>query len=145
MSTRLSQLARLSWRERGWLLQAVLLLPAIAIALRIAPARIIRALGDRPRGWRRVPIDRRRAERIAHMVAAAAQYGPYRATCLPQSIVLLWLLARDGMSGELRYGVRKDRTIAAHCWIELGGEPLIDSPAVHRHFAVLEPVSRWGR
>jgi hypothetical protein len=81
------------------------------------------------------------------MVAAAAEYGPYRASCLPQALVLQWLLRRDGIRGELRYGVKKlNHAVTAHCWVELEGEPLIDSPVVHRHFAVLEPSpARWSR
>jgi len=136
----------LPWRERWLLAQAMVLLPATALALRFVPLRHLRSIIDRPRTTRRAH-DKARADRIAHMVAAAAAHGPYRATCLPQSIVLQWLLRRDGMRGELRYGVRQvDGTVTRHCWVELDGEPLIDSAAVRRKFAVLEPSSaRWSR
>ena len=127
----------LSWRERWHFAQAVVLLPLTAAALRFVPLRRWRGVIDRPRPRRR-PHDKARADRIAHMVAAAAAYGPYRASCLPQSLVLQWLLRRDGMRGELRFGVRRiGGDLTAHCWIELDGEPLIDSGEVRRHFAVL--------
>lgn len=139
MTASAAALGRLTWFERRMLAESLLLLPMTSLALRWLPLRIIRVVTDRPRRWRREPIDRARADRIAHMVAAAAQHGPYRASCLPQSLVLQFLLRRDGMRGELRYGVRKiDDAVQAHCWIELNGEPLIDSPQVHRHYAVLE-------
>jgi hypothetical protein len=38
--------------------------------------------------------------------------------------------------------VRKDvGVLAAHAWVEYRGQPLIDSPAVHDRFAVLEPAN----
>ena len=139
MTGNVAALRKLSWFERRMLAESLLLLPMTSLALRFLPLRVIRVVNDRPRRWRREPIDRGRAGRIAHMVAAAAQHGPYRASCLPQSLVLQFLLRRDGMRGELRYGARKiDGAVQAHCWIEINGEPLIDSPQVHRHYAVLE-------
>lgn len=136
----------LTWFERRVFLASIALLPLTQLALRCVAFRALRAITDRPRSFRREPPDRARAVRIAHMVAAAADCGPYAATCLPQSLVLQWMLRRDGMRGELRWGVKTvTGGVAAHCWIELDGAPLIDSPAVHRHFAVLEPASRWGR
>ena len=139
MTANAAALRRLTWFERRLLGESLLLLPIASLALRFLPLRAVRAITDRPRRWPREPIDRERADRIAHMVAAAAQYGPHHASCLPQSLVLQFLLRRDGMRGELRYGVRKiDGAVQAHCWIELNGEPLIDSPHVHRQYAVLE-------
>lgn len=136
----------LSWKERWLFAQALLLLPVVALAVRCVPFRHLRAIVDRPSP--NLKSDRARGDRIAHMVAAAAAYGPYRAMCVPQSLVLQWLLRRHGIRGELRYGVKKvDAEINAHCWVELDGQPLIDSPDVHRHYAVLEPSSapRWRR
>jgi hypothetical protein len=148
MAARPATFRKLPWRERWWLAQSLVLLPVTALALRVVPLRRLRVVFDRPRSKRR-DNDVTRATRIAHMVAAAAEYGPYRATCLPQSLVLQLLLRNDGMRGELKYGVRKvDDTVAAHCWVELDGAPLIDSPDVHRRFAVLEPsapAARWVR
>lgn len=139
---------KLPWRERWLLMQAVLLLPLTAAALRVVPLRYLHQVVDRQSRYPRA-TDMSRANRIAHMIAAAAEFGPYRASCLPQSLVLQFLLRRAGMRGEMKYGVRRvDGHVTAHCWIELGGQPLIDSPEVRRQFAVLEPTSaasRWGR
>jgi len=138
----------LPWRERWLLIQSALLLPLTAAALRVVPLRHLHHVVDRPSVHPR-RTDMAWANRIAHMVAAAAAFGPYRASCLPQSLVLKFLLRRDGMRGELTYGVRRvDGHVTAHCWIELDGKPLIDSPEVRRRFAVLQPTSaasRWSR
>ena len=139
MAVKVAQLRKLTWFEWRLLAGSLVLLPITALALRVLRLGTVRVVNDRPRRWRRDPPDRARADRIAHMVAAAAHHGPYRASCLPQSLVVQYLLRRDGMRGELRYGVRKtDGAVHAHCWIEIDGEPLIDSPEVHRHYAVLE-------
>lgn len=127
----------LPWRERRLLATAMAYLPLTALALKVMPFGKLRAIVDRQP---KAPIhhDRQRADRIAHMVAAAAEYGPYRATCVPQSLVLQWLLRRRGMRGEVRYGARRiDGTMTTHCWVELDGEPLIDSADVRNHFAEL--------
>ena len=143
-----SRLLELPWRERWWLAQSLVLLPLTALALRFVALRRLRSVTERPR-LRKRDVDFARADRLAHMVAAAAQYGPYRATCLPQSLVLQWLLRRDGMRGQLKYGVRKvDDAMAAHCWVEIDGRPLIDSPESRRQFTVLEqfpPAPRGAR
>ena len=127
----------LSWRERWLLAQSVALLPAMAVALRfVSPGRLLRFI-ERRGGSVRV-VDRSRSDRIAHMVAAAAAYGPYRASCLPQSLVLLLLLRRHGLAGDLKFGVAtSDLRLRAHCWVEINGKPLIDSAAVHQQFATL--------
>ena len=149
MGDKLAALQRLSWSERRWLAVSLVLLPATMLALRVVPVRTLRRIAERRRGPEPRLPDRARADRIAHMVAAAATYGPFPATCLPQALVLQWLLRRHGMHGELRFGATTaGGELSAHCWIELDGEPLIDSPEVQRQYAMLEPsaaVSRWRR
>lgn len=147
MTGRLGKFAALTWHERRLFMVAALMLPMTALALRAFPNRTLTFFeARRPR---HPALARLSADRIAHMVAAAAHYGPYRATCLPQSLVLRYVLQRAGLAGELRYGIRKkDGRVDAHCWIELDGRPLIDSPDVHRLFAVLEPsaaAAQWRR
>ncbi len=58
----------------------------------------------------------------AKMVTAAAQRGPFRASCLPQSLVLWWLLRRQYIECELCFGVRKHPTqLEAHAWVQCLG------------------------
>lgn len=134
-------LLRLSWRERGLLAAALVLLPMTAAALRAGGFRHLRSQAAVPATRRRAPGQPSEAavtQSTARMVAAASHYGPYRATCLPQSLVLQWMLRRQGIGTELRFGVRRaGGALDAHCWVEHQGRPLIDSPLVYSKFAPL--------
>jgi hypothetical protein len=135
----------LTWRERRILLLAMLLLPAIALGLRVRGLRGVRAVLAGCYTFPEVEVGGEcslaNARAVARLVAAAARHGPYRAKCLPVSLVLAWLLRRQGIETELRLGVRKTAAgLEAHAWIELGGIPLIDSPQVHERFVAFEPV-----
>jgi hypothetical protein len=115
----------LSPAERRLFLAAALLLPAVAVALRLVGLRRCQAALARlaPGGRRAVPPGR--AADAARMVLAASRHAPCRADCLRRSLVLWWLLRRAGLPGELRLGVRKqDGQLEAHAWVELGGRPL---------------------
>ena len=80
-----------------------------------------------------------RAALVAEMVRAAAHYGIGRPSCLEQSLVLWWLLARRGIASDLRVGVRKhEENFEAHAWVECGGTILSDLEAEHRHFAAFD-------
>ncbi len=78
----------------------------------------------------------------AKMVTAAAQRGPFRASCLPQSLVLWWLLRRQGIDNKLRFGVRKnpDR-LEAHAWVELSNTVLNDRADISRRFLPFKRAS----
>ena len=81
----------------------------------------------------------RRAAEVARLVAAATQYGPHRASCLPVTLTLSWLLRRQGIMTDLRLGVRKVAArLEAHAWVEYQGLPLIDDPDVHERFAAFD-------
>ena len=59
------------------------------------------------------------ARSAARMTTIAANRGPYRATCLRRSLLLLWLLRRRGITASIRFGVRRqERRIGSPC---LGG------------------------
>lgn len=131
----LRDLSLFEWRI---LTTSLVMLPAAAIGLRLfGLARVQRFFAGEPR-TAVAGDERMRAEQIAHMVAAAAHYSPYKATCLPQSIVLQRQLRRLGIASDLRFGVRAEgAAIDAHSWVEHQGAPLIDSPAVRERFAEL--------
>jgi hypothetical protein len=73
------------------------------------------------------------------MVQAAIRYGFGHPTCLEKSLTLWWLLARQGISCNLRIGARKtNKKVEAHAWVEYEGVPLSDPEELHRHYAVFE-------
>src|SRR5829696_5839561 len=103
----------LSWAERALLVEATLLLPAVAAIIslrglrrgqsalgRMAPVRGNPDLGAHA-------SDEPLARAVARMVRAAAAHGPYKANCLQQSVTLWWLLRRNGLESDLRIGTRK--------------------------------------
>lgn len=94
-----------------------------------------------------------RARRVARMVSIAANHGPYRASCLPRSLLTWWLLRRQGIATALLFGVnREGGAFSAHAWVELDGVVINDGPQVaKRHapfdadLATIAPRNRQGR
>jgi hypothetical protein len=137
-----ARLRRLSWPERWWLLQALLLLPLTSLALRwwgfrrwqvilagLLPGRPALAIDDRAQTLAQ-------ACGTARLVEALARRLPFRASCLHQSWVLWWLLRRQGIPAELRIGVRKPASqLEAHAWVEYQDRVLNDADDVRQRYA----------
>ncbi len=149
------RLRRLSTAERRLLAQSLILLPLTAVALRVVGFRRWQALLARLAPVA-TPPEADEADRIgqgraaARLVDAAARRGAYRATCLPRSLVLWWLLRRRGIDAELRIGVRKEAgQFQAHAWVEYRGAALNDGTDVAERFArfdraITPAVARTG-
>jgi len=136
---------RLSGFERVILLGAAAGLTATSLGLRLAGFRrwkVIAALfthapalnsvahGDAKTGAGRD---------IARMAAAAARYLPFRTNCLEQSLVLWWLLRRQGIPADLKIGARKEADkFEAHAWVEFEGGVAGGSGEEHLHFVPFE-------
>ena len=135
--------------ERLLLVRLVLLLPAIGAALHLLDFKRTRDLLARFAHSSEAPPAAEDAamadiaHRIARLVGIAANHGPYRATCLRQSLALWWLLRRRGIPAELRIGVRKDGgELQAHAWVEHQGQALNDmqrTTAAYAAFALSIP------
>jgi hypothetical protein len=124
----------------------MLLLPAIGAALRLVGFKRTRDVLARLAAGRKAQpsadsaAETEQAGRIARLVSIAANHGPYRATCLRQSLALWWLLRRRGVAAELRLGVRKDQgELQAHAWVEHNGQALNDTQAVTASYAAFRP------
>lgn len=75
----------------------------------------------------------------AHMVNAADRHGPVHPSCLVKSLTLWWLLGRQGISSELRIGVRKEGgNLEAHAWVERDGIALNEPEERHQHYAAFD-------
>ncbi|CAN5350504.1 hypothetical protein BH18GEM1_BH18GEM1_07030 [soil metagenome] len=141
----LPKLARLSRRERRLLTQAVVLLPLTALGLRVVGwGRWHGFLARIPPSGRRPPLVTEaelpdRIQVVSRMTGAAAARLPWKATCLEQSLVLWWLLRRQGVESEVRFGVRKDDDrFQAHAWVEHPLGILDESPEGEHRFAPFE-------
>ena len=143
------------------LAQAAVLLPTVRFALKfVTVARLqlcgVRTLSDSRRnspalmpsgpsnGETKAPsIDLSQTtglapETIARLVRVAAERGPYRAKCLEQSLLLRWLLLRQGIEAQIMFGARKeDEQMQAHAWVEVKGVALSEDNGVHRDFSPL--------
>jgi hypothetical protein len=125
-------------------LQAWVLLPPIALALRVFGLRgLWAALDGGARGMAgsggEGAQDLGRARSTARLVQHAARFSPFRATCLTRSLVLWWLLGRQGIASDLRIGVAKEAArFQAHAWVEHLGVVLNEDDDVVQRFAALE-------
>ena len=158
MRRRLEQLRALAPWERRLLVRLALLLPAIGAALHLLGfkqtrdllARLIPAPSEQHRigatalssdPFASDPFASDKPQRIARLVSIAANHGPYRATCLRQSLALWWLLRRRGIAAELRIGVRKDgAALLAHAWVEHEGQALNHVQGAHESYAAFGPL-----
>jgi len=158
----LRRLFQLSARELWVLVQAVVLLPAVRCALRFVTITRLQLLGVRTlagSGPGPAPMPSRShnsetahnidlplatgqsPKTIARMVRIAAKHGLYRAKCLEQSLVLRWLLQRQGIDARIVFGARKDdEQMQAHAWVEVNGVALSEDNGVYQDFSPLDEL-----
>ena len=88
------------------------------------------------------PATRQRVRVIARIMRTAAQHGIFRPNCLQRSLVLWWLLRRNHIAGEIRFGARREAgKLKAHAWVECFGFALNESSDVCLHYSRFEGVA----
>jgi len=147
---RWSRFWRLEAHERRLLVAAFVMLPLTRLALRMVGFRRWQAMLTRfvPHSSPPAPANAAaRGELTARMVRAAAREGLGSPNCLSRSLVLWWLLARQGFPAELRIGARKkDAALEAHAWVELAGRVLGEDDDPHSRYAAFhQPVAAAPR
>ena len=143
MTGKLSRFRALSWSERYLLVSSMLLLPFFWIALRAWGLSRFQAWLNRSPVVAGASPGADRLAAIAALVNIAGRYSPGPSTCLTRSLLLLWLMRRRGVCGELRVGVRlvEDR-LDAHAWVEYQGKPINDVQDVSERYATFDgPLS----
>ena len=99
---------------------------------------------------KRVPIDSSpspeiailRAMKLSAIVEAAARRRLGNATCLRRSLVLWYLLRKEGIESELRFGVRKvSDEIIGHAWVEIDGSVINDDVRYIKQFTPMDVES----
>ena len=79
-----------------------------------------------------------KARNTARMVRSAAERGLYPANCLPQSMLLWWLLRWQRTHSELKLGMQKEMDILkGHAWVEMDGVVLNDTADVGDRYHAL--------
>jgi len=74
------------------------------------------------------------------------RYIPYKGTCLSRSMLLYWLLRREGVETNLRIGVKKDQEVfKAHAWLEYKTIVLNDLQRIDEQYAPISEGIKLGR
>lgn len=139
LGAKLRRLKELTARERQFLLSAMVMLPFSVLALRLVGLQRYQRWLNRGRIALKPALNCDpvvAAKQASRMVNIAARYGLVRATCLPQSLTLAWLMRRMGQESQLQIGVRKENEVLkAHAWVEWQGYVLNDAADVTERFA----------
>jgi hypothetical protein len=140
------KLRRFSSLERGaqkLFLRAMVILPVVALSLRWRGFQATQASLQKSISSGIQELDSALATRhvvlTAHMVNAADRHGLVHPSCLAKSMALWWLLGRQGISSELRIGIRKENEkFQAHAWVERAGTALNEPEEHHHHYAAFD-------
>jgi hypothetical protein len=136
----LEKLSALTGAERRLLLVSLAVIPWVSAGLAaFGFGRMRAAMARWPHEGRgrfaTAQAESARAASVARVVAIASGRGPIRTTCLRRSLLLWWLLRRDGIETVIRVGVnRDDGTLRAHAWVEHRGQPLNDAADIALRF-----------
>lgn len=140
MWERLRRFSNLPAPARGLFLRAAVLLPWVALRLRLHGFQATRDLLQNSKCALRTDLNptevAERATLTSRMVRAAARHGFGNPSCLEESLVLMHLLRRQGIASQLRIGVKKNvPKFEAHAWVERDSEALNEIEALHDHYA----------
>jgi hypothetical protein len=140
-----SKFIALSSREKQLLAASLVVMPINGLALRVMSLRrwrsvLLRLTPVDAASWEAHPeslLDQ--ANQTARIVRVAASRGPYRVNCLQQSLTLWWLLRRQKIESNIRFGARRDDgKFEAHAWVEFRGFALNEDPGIHHSFTPFE-------
>jgi Transglutaminase-like superfamily len=139
MQTRLSKFIKLSAPDRRLLTTAVVSLIKARLTVMFVPVRNI-LLPATPRYEASSPDTD--AARISWAVETAARIVPTAKNCLVRAIAGREMLARRGVSSQIRLGVAKNspETLSAHAWLECGGI-VVTGEGEHRSYAAMPAPS----
>lgn len=89
------------------------------------------------------------AEQIARTVASAAAHHLWPLRCLPRALATWRLCAARGIDAQLRIGVRAGvrpgaGSIAAHAWIEVGGDAIGEPQGIEERYLPLAAAASSG-
>lgn len=140
MTSKIRTLAGMAPADRAVARRAAIGLLYVPLMLRLV--RIDRLQGLLRRRFPANPGDPSRLSRVAGIVSRVVAAHPYRANCLERSLVYWWLLGREGIGSDLRFGVRPSAsgTPDFHAWIEVEGAVINDRPDIAEEFLPFEPV-----
>lgn len=139
---RLRKFLALAPAGRALLVRNLMLLPVVAVLLRMAGFARTRAWLGRRAARRPHTAPTLAPREIARLVDAPAAF--LGVGCLSRSLVLWHELGAHAIASEIRLGVARPcgGDVSAHAWVEFDGSPLNDAPDVAKRFVVLpEPIA----
>jgi hypothetical protein len=149
LTRRLSRLKQLEATEKRTLLTAAGCLPLFWLAVRVVGLKTFHRWLRGAKRDSAVPAPTHEAmRRLAALIDMAANtLGPDN--CLSKSLLLDWLLHRQGIESELRIGVELlSGRLSAHAWVEVDGVPINDRADIaqsYAPFAAIAPASAFRR
>jgi hypothetical protein len=128
---------RLSRSDRQLFVEAALLIPVLAVSLRVFDVqRTLRWIEGAFRPRRRTSDeDEAIVDRAVRALRRTRRHAPYAGRCLPRALALKWMLGRRGVESALRFGARMEQgRFSAHAWVERHGVVLEDFPQLTARF-----------
>jgi len=117
--------SRLRPGDAPMLAEALAALALASLAIALLPFRRVAAFAS-PAGPGRARIDSETVRRARSAVTGWSRRVPWRAVCFQKGLALHWMLRRRGIPSVLLYGARRDgEGLAAHVWVDVGGETVI--------------------
>ena len=141
MWERLQRFRALDREARSIFVRAMLVLPVVAQSLRWRGFAATQESLRRRKSPAKKSSDpsNQDLELTVRMVKAAVSHSFGHPSCLEESLTLWWLLARRGITSDVRIGVRKQaEEFEAHAWVERDGIALNEPTAKHEHYAAFE-------
>jgi hypothetical protein len=137
----------LSWAERWLAIQSLFLLQTISLGLRWLGFRPIYTLLRRfspalPPTTDPQEANFTQAIHLGAVVQLANQRFPaLHVTCLPESLVVWWLLAKKGITADLRLGIRnQEGRLDGHAWVEVNHQVVSGDPDLPDDFLPLDLI-----
>jgi hypothetical protein len=125
-----------STRRRIYLREATIMVILAQLAVKMLPAARILASADRaPERIRRFATDE-----VSWVCWAVETAGAWtKALCLPRALAAQTMLRRRGIASRLCLGVaREGGALAAHAWLEVGGNTIVGGVEVARFTRLAE-------
>jgi hypothetical protein len=143
MWERLQRFRALERPAQKLFLRGAVLLPVVSLNLKMRGFRSTQAMLEaslKRRGTRQHAAEKTESTALTvRMVHAAVREGVGHPSCLEESLVLWYLLGRQGIESALRIGIRKDDgKFGAHAWVERDGIALNQPDAQHQHYAAFD-------
>lgn len=142
LNHKLNTFLKLSFLEKSLVIQGLILLPLIHFYLQLKGLKKTQVLLTKlvPK-FKQINNNNHnnlsQIFRIAKTIKIISKYYPF-ATCLRQSLLLWYLLKKEGIESKLCIGVRKEKKqLLAHAWVEYQGFAINETNNINQIFVNL--------